>query len=90
MMAGFNFLDFDLWVAGNHEFNYGVDTLLKVAKQFKGEFLCGNVYNKSTGKAIGAEYTIIEKDGVKVAVIGYVTPNIVRWDAEKLVDLMSK
>ncbi len=86
MMAGFNLLDFDLWVAGNHEFNYGVDTLLKVAKQFEGEMLCGNVYDKSTGKEIGKDYVIIEKDGVKVAIIGYVTPNITRWDAEKLVD----
>ena len=86
MVAGFNFLDFDLWVAGNHEFNYGVDTLLKVAKQFEGEMLCGNVYDKSTNKEIGKDYVIIEKDGVKVAIIGYVTPNITRWDAEKLVD----
>lgn len=86
MVAGFNFLDFDLWVAGNHEFNYGVDTLLKVAKQFEGEMLCGNVYDKSTDKEIGKDYVIIEKDGVKVAIIGYVTPNITRWDSEKLVD----
>ena len=84
LIAGFNLLNFDFWVAGNHEFNYGVDTLLKVAKSFKGTFLCGNVYDKSTEKAIGDTYKIVEKDGVKVAIIGYVTPNITRWDAENL------
>lgn len=84
MIAGFNMLNYDFWVAGNHEFNHGVDTLLKVADKFKGTFLCGNVYDKGTGKAIGDCYKIVEKDGVKVAVIGMVTPNITRWDSENL------
>lgn len=83
MMAGFNLLKYDVWVAGNHEFNYGIDTLLKTAAQFTGTFLCGNVYNKEN-KAIGDAYKLIEKDGVKIAVIGYVTPNITHWDAENL------
>lgn len=84
MIAGFNLLNYDFWVAGNHEFNYGVDTLLKVAKEFNGAFLCGNVYDKNTNKAIGESYKIVEKDGVKIAVIGMVTPNITRWDADNL------
>ena len=83
MMAGFNLLKYDVWVAGNHEFNYGIDTLLKTAAQFTGAFLCGNVYNKEN-QAIGDAYKLIEKDGVKIAVIGYVTPNITHWDAENL------
>lgn len=83
MIAGFNLLNYDFWAAGNHEFNYGVETLLKTADQFKGTFLCGNVYD-STGKALGESYKIVERDGVKIAVIGYVTPNITRWDADHL------
>ena len=74
-----------MWVAGNHEFNYGIETLLKTAAQFTGTFLCGNVYDKDN-KAIGETYKLIEKDGVKIAVIGYVTPNITHWDAENLKD----
>lgn len=84
MIAGFNLLGYDFWTAGNHEFNYGVDTLVKVAKQFKGTFLCGNVYDKSTKKPIGDNYKVIERNGIKIAVIGYVTPNITRWDADNL------
>lgn len=83
MIAGFNLLNYDVWVAGNHEFNYGIDTLLKTAAKFTGAFLCGNVYDKDQ-KAIGDAYKLIEKDGVKIAVIGYVTPNITHWDAENL------
>lgn len=85
MIAGFNQIGYDFWVAGNHEFNYGVETLQKVAGQFKGKFLCGNVYDKA-GKTLGASYELVDKGGVKVAVIGFVTPNIVQWDGPRLTD----
>lgn len=85
MIACLNALDYDVWVTGNHEFNYGMDNLERIAKQFKGDFLCGNVFDKD-GKTIGKPYTIIEKNGVKVGVIGMVTQNITRWDAENLKD----
>lgn len=83
MILGFNEIGYDIWVAGNHEFNYGVDNLKNVAKQFNGEFLLGNVYNPD-GTRLGKNYTIIEKSGVKILVIGMVTPNITKWDYENL------
>ena len=83
MILGMNTIGYDVWVAGNHEFNYGVDTLEKVAAGFDNTFLCGNVFD-SEGNGIGAGYEIFEKGGVKVGVIGMVTPNITRWDAVNL------
>lgn len=83
MILGMNTIGYDVWVAGNHEFNYGVDTLEKTAAGFDNTFLCGNVFD-SEGNGIGAGYEIFEKGGVKVGVIGMVTPNITRWDAVNL------
>lgn len=83
MVAGMNLMNYDVWVAGNHEFNYGIPTLQKIMKQQKAKVLFGNVYDKK-GKNIADPYTIIEKDGVKIGIIGMVTPNITRWDAENL------
>ncbi|MGY0395326.1 5'-nucleotidase C-terminal domain-containing protein [Fusobacterium sp.] len=83
MVLGFNEIGYDIWVSGNHEFNYGVENLKNVVKQFKGKFLSGNVYNPD-GTRLGDNYTIIEKSGVKILVIGMVTPNIVKWDYENL------
>ncbi len=82
MMAGLNEIGYDYWVAGNHEFNYGVPTLQRIAGQFNGTFMCGNVFEN--GKPLGAVYDIKEIDGVKVATIGMVTPCITKWDADKL------
>lgn len=85
MIQSLNMMDYDIWVTGNHEFNYGVDNLRKLSADFKGDFLCGNVYS-ADGNALGASYVIKEIEGIKVAVIGMVTPNIVRWDAQNLKD----
>jgi len=83
MMLAMNKIGYDVETLGNHEFNYGVPALEKVISQFKGTVLCGNVYKKD-GTRLGAPYTIIERAGVKVGIIGMVTPNITRWDAANL------
>lgn len=83
MIAGMNELGYDTVTLGNHEFNYGVDVLKKVMKASKAKVLGGNVYNPDTSE-LAEKYTIIEKNGVKVAIIGMVTPNITRWDAANL------
>ncbi len=83
MMAAMNLMKYDVAVAGNHEFNYGIPTLQKIVKQQNAKVLFGNVYTKK-GKNLADAYTIIEKDGVKIGIIGMVTPNITRWDSENL------
>lgn len=83
MLHAMNEMQYDTWTLGNHEFNYGMDVLTKIMKQSKAPVLGGNVYDPQ-GSPIAEDYKIIEKGGVKVAVIGMVTPNITRWDATNL------
>ncbi|WP_234122848.1 5'-nucleotidase C-terminal domain-containing protein [Clostridium hydrogenum] len=83
MIDAMNKIGYDTLTYGNHEFNYGVPTLQNVMKQFKGKTLCGNVYNKD-GSRLAAPYAIVERSGVKVGIIGMVTPNITRWDSVNL------
>ena len=83
MIQGLNTIGYDVWVPGNHEFNYGMDVFNKVIAQAEATVLCGNVFNPD-GSEIADNYTIIEKDGIKIGVIGMVTPNITRWDSANL------
>ena len=79
LMKALNEMDYDAWSYGNHEFNFGLDTLDKVSSQYKGTKLAGNVY-KENGERFLPAYTIIEKEGVKIAIIGMVTPLIVEFE----------
>lgn len=83
MVAAQNAIGYDIWTLGNHEFNYGMDTLYKIMGQQKAKVLAGNVYSPE-GKPLADGYTIIEKQGVKIGIVGMVTPNITRWDSANL------
>ena len=85
MIVGMNMLKYDAVLYGNHEFNYGIPTLRKLFSKLDMPVLCDNVYD-TDGKTLlsGKGYEIYEKGGVRVAVIGSVTPNIQRWDAANL------
>ena len=83
MIAAMNAIGYDVWVPGNHEYNYGMDVLQKVMAQQDAKVLTGNVYAPG-GAALADGYTILQKNGVRIGLIGMVTPNITRWDATNL------
>ncbi len=83
MVQGLNAMKYDVFVTGNHEFNYGMDVVKKTISDLDCKVLVGNVYDEN-GSPIADGYTIIDKNGVKVAVIGMVTPGITYWDKERI------
>jgi 2',3'-cyclic-nucleotide 2'-phosphodiesterase / 3'-nucleotidase / 5'-nucleotidase len=59
---------------GNHEFDWSLDTIIKdTMKDAKYSIVCANLYDKATNKRVFDPYKIIEKDGIKIGVIGAVT-----------------
>ncbi|WP_025724711.1 bifunctional metallophosphatase/5'-nucleotidase [Acholeplasma granularum] len=72
-----NDLDMDAFVLGNHEFDWGIE---EVTQYFNGnnevqanfDLLGANVYSVETNQMINdvKPYTIIEKSGIKIAIIG--------------------
>lgn len=54
MIQALNLLKYDVWVLGNHEFNYGLDILERNIKNFNGTVICSNIKYEDSGK----DYTI--------------------------------
>ena len=84
MMVAVNEMGYEAWTYGNHEFNFGLDVLDKVSSQFNGARLAGNVY-KENGERYLPAYTIIEREGVKIGVIGMVTPLITEYERGQII-----
>ena len=61
-------------VFGNHEFDFGIDNLQSFVKQTKFPWLMSNVIDKETNKALGDGeiFHIIERNGIKIGLIGVV------------------
>ena len=63
-------MDYDAMTLGNHEFEYGWEILVDTIPRANFPVLNANIYNETTGNLIAKPYTILEKNGVKVGVIG--------------------
>ena len=78
-----NFMGYDSMTLGNHEFNWGIDTMKAIVGQAEFPVLAANVLDQDGNFVTGAGWTIIDRGGVKLAVIGVVTPDIPIWDGGK-------
>jgi 2',3'-cyclic-nucleotide 2'-phosphodiesterase/3'-nucleotidase len=80
MALAMNELRYDAMALGNHEFNYGLGVLNK----FKGEVdfpvLGANVRKSADGSEAFTPYLIKDVCGVKVGILGLVTPGVSTWE----------
>lgn len=81
MVEALNYMNYDVWTVGNHEFNFEKEFLEKNVEAFEGAVLAANVRQTSDGDYWLDPYTIIEKDGVRVAIVGLLPPHIDVWEA---------
>ncbi|GMX61010.1 hypothetical protein Elgi_09040 [Paenibacillus elgii] len=67
---------YDAAAIGNHEFDFSRDTLIDNIKKAKFPILGANIIEDKTGKRVDwtQPYTIVEKGGLKVGIIGLATP----------------
>jgi 2',3'-cyclic-nucleotide 2'-phosphodiesterase/3'-nucleotidase len=87
VIAAMNFMKYDVMTIGNHEFNFGLDLVKRLQEQADFPFLAANVIERSTGSLFVGDFVILERDGVKVAIIGVTNPNAPIWDGEKVESL---
>ena len=83
VIAAMNFMGYDAMTPGNHEFNWGIPTMIKILGQADFPVLGSNLLDKDGKFVTGAGWTIVERGGVKVAVIGAVNPDAPIWDGGK-------
>ena len=94
-----NLLDYDVGNIGNHEFNYGLDFLIKSLSGANFPYVNSNVYvddgdNDASNDQpyfqpyIIKEKTLVDSDGkkqtVKIGYIGFVPPQVMTWDKDNL------
>lgn len=79
-----NYMQYDAGTLGNHDIEAGHAVYDKMNKELNFPWLAANAINTETGEPYFSPYTIIEKDGVKIAVLGLITPGIPKWLPEEL------
>ena len=83
VIAAMNLMGYDAITAGNHEFNWGISNMQTILGRSNAPVLAANVKDANGDLVTGAGWTIVERAGVKIAIIGVVTPNVPVWDGGK-------
>lgn len=66
-----NEMGYDAGTIGNHEFDFGIDNMVRLFKMADFPIVCANYDFKGTPlEGIVKPYTIIERDGLKIGVFG--------------------
>lgn len=79
-----NFMRYDAVAVGNHDVETGHSVYDRWISQCKMPVLGANAVVTATGKTYWKPYTLLERQGVKIAVFGMITPGIPMWLPEKL------
>ncbi len=98
VIAAMNTLGFEASTLGNHEFNYGLDFLMKSLAGANYPVVCANIATEigaspREDKTLLPPYVMIEReltDGagnshpIKIGLIGFVPPQVMNWDRRHL------
>lgn len=70
-----NQVGYDIAVPGNHEFDYGMENFLTLAKERADyQYVCANFIDLSTGVGVFPPYEIIDYGDTQIAYVGIDTP----------------
>ncbi|MEO7822983.1 MAG: 5'-nucleotidase C-terminal domain-containing protein, partial [Gemmatimonadaceae bacterium] len=85
IVAAMNAMRYDAAAIGNHEYNYGVPYFDSVVQQAAFPFLSANTFRVEP-RDIHAyrSWTIVDRQGIKVGIVGATTPGVTLWDAENI------
>lgn len=81
-----NYLNYDVLVVGNHDIETGHEVYDRSFTELSIPLLASNAKydgGEKDGKSYFKDYTIVERDGVRIAVIGMTNANIKSWLAEE-------
>ena len=77
----YNLIEYDVRCLGNHDFNFGLSYLKKYLAYSKATFLNSNILaERNDLPAFGQDYIIINKNGIKVGIIGITTQRVPFWE----------
>ncbi|MGY1499718.1 bifunctional metallophosphatase/5'-nucleotidase [Streptomyces sp. QTS52] len=94
MAIAMNAMRYDAAALGNHEFNYGIDTLRKFESQCRFPLLGANALDAKTLRPAFQPYTVkrIRVPGapdIKVGILGLTNPGIALWDKDNVAGKMT-
>lgn len=79
-----NYMQYDAETVGNHDIETGHNIYDKWIREVRCPLLGANIVNKDNQQPYIRPYALFEREGIKIAIIGMITPTIPCWLNESL------
>jgi 2',3'-cyclic-nucleotide 2'-phosphodiesterase/3'-nucleotidase len=83
VIGAMNAMQYDAAAVGNHEFDYGLETLDRAAREAEFPLLSANIYGPNGQRRFTA-WAVEIRRGIKVAIVGATTPGAMVLDRDQL------
>lgn len=70
---------YDVFVPGNHDFEFGPEAFVRNSKRFHGTVLCANLFFHRSLEDNTASCKVFVRNGIRIAVIGCAPEGLERW-----------
>jgi 2',3'-cyclic-nucleotide 2'-phosphodiesterase/3'-nucleotidase len=84
VIEAMNLMGYDAATLGDHDFDFGVETLQHALAAAAFPFVSGNLHVLPADTAILAPYTVVNRNGVRIAIAGFTTPATMISNGDKL------
>ena len=74
-----NYMGYDAGTVGNHDIEAGPNIYNHMVEAFNFPWLSANIVDKRTGLPYFKPYTVITRQGIRIAVMGLTTPGVTKW-----------
>jgi len=74
-----NYMRYDAGTVGNHDIEAGHSVYDRLTGEYNFPLLAANAVSSETGKPYFKPYTIIERNGIRIAIFGMITTGIPGW-----------
>lgn len=89
VIEAMNLAGWDAATPGNHEFNFGLDVMMRALGSARFPYVSGNIVSLPRRRLVFPASTVLERQGVRVGVTGFTTPGVMVWDRENVRDRMA-
>lgn len=74
-----NYMGYDAATAGNHDIEAGHSVYDRLVREYNFPLLAANAVDTKTGNPYFKPYVIVDRNGIKIAVFGLITPDVPTW-----------
>ena len=84
VIRAMNLVGYDAATPGNHEFNWGLETLFRALAGAEYPVVSANIFALPADTLVYRPFVVLHRAGLRVGVTGFTTPGVMVWDRENV------